>query len=62
MIGVGLVSFVLIVAASLRGSVDKVLSDRFVAQFQASTTDFSPLPVGTVDALRAVDGVDTVAA
>jgi putative ABC transport system permease protein len=57
MIGVGLVSFVLIVAASLQASIDKIIADQFRAELQVTAVDFTGLPDGALDALDDVDGV-----
>lgn len=59
-IGLGLVCFVLIFIASLRGSVDAVLEERFLADFQVQATDAQGFPEAAREAVRGVPGVEVV--
>jgi len=61
-IGLGLVCFVLIFVASLRASVDAVLEQRFLADYQVTTTSIEGFPATVSDTLRAVPGVEVVSA
>lgn len=61
-IGLGLVCFVLIFVASLRASVDAVLEERFLADYQITTTSITGFPTTASDVLRAVPGVEVVSA
>lgn len=62
MIGVGITSFFLIVNASLRASIDKVLDETFTADFiiQAGLSGQLGLPEGVADSVRALSDVQTV--
>ena len=57
MIGLGLVSFVLIFAASLRASVDQLLDEQFLADYQVSSINFGSYPTDVTRAVADVDGV-----
>ncbi len=59
-IGLGLVCFVLIFIASLRGSVDAVLDERFLADYQVQATDARGFPEAAREAVRGVPGVEIV--
>jgi putative ABC transport system permease protein len=59
MIGLALVSFVAVFAAGLRGSIDDAIDQTFAADLILANTDgFSDIPIGTVDAVRGLDGVE----
>jgi putative ABC transport system permease protein len=59
-IGLGLVCFVLIFIASLRGSVDAVLDERFLADYQVQAADGRGFPEPATEALRGVAGLDVI--
>ncbi|MPZ88578.1 MAG: FtsX-like permease family protein [Nitriliruptorales bacterium] len=61
-IGLGLVCFALIFMASLRASVEAVIENRFLADFQVQSSGPGGFPDAAADALRAVPGVETVSA
>lgn len=60
MIGLGLVSFVLILSASLQASVDKIVDERFRADFTVQPRDFVGFPSSVAEELAGVEGVGTV--
>jgi len=61
MIGLALVSFVTILAAGLKGSIDDAIDDTVTGELIVSNTDgFSDIPVRTADAVRAVPEVEAV--
>ena len=58
MIGLALVSFVTVFAAGLKGSIDDAIDKTITGQLIVSNDDgFSDIPIASVDAVRAVDGV-----
>ena len=58
MIGLALVSFVTVFAAGLKGSIDDAIDKTITGQLIVSNDDgFTDIPIATVDAVRAVDGV-----
>jgi putative ABC transport system permease protein len=58
MIGLALVSFVTVFAAGLKGSIDDAIDKTITGQLIVSNDDgFTDIPIGTVDAVSAVDGV-----
>ena len=57
MIGLGLVSFVLIFAASLQASVDQLLDEQFLADYQVTSVNFGTYPGEVTEAVAGVDGV-----
>lgn len=62
MIGLGLVSFVLIFAASLRASLDGVLDEQLAADFLVQPSNFVSFPEGVTEALADIDGVELATA
>ncbi len=59
MIGLALVSFVTVFAAGVRGSIDDAIDKTFAGDLIVSNTDgFSDIPLKTVDAVGAIDGVE----
>lgn len=61
-IGLGLVCFVLIFISSLRASVETVIENRFLADYQVQATSAGGFPGDATDQLGTVPGVDTVSA
>ncbi len=58
MIGLALVSFVTVFAAGLKGSIDDAIDKTITGQLIVSNDDgFTDIPVATVGAVEAVDGV-----
>jgi putative ABC transport system permease protein len=61
MIGLALVSFVTILAAGLKGSIDDAIDDTVTGELIVSNTDgFSDIPVRTADTVRAVPEVEAI--
>lgn len=60
MIGLGLVSFVMVFADSLQASVEQILDERFLADFQVQPVDFIGFPEAVTEELAAVEGVAAV--
>jgi len=60
MIGLGLVTFVMIFADSLQASVERILDERFLADFQVQPVDFVGFPEAVGDELAEVEGVAAV--
>jgi putative ABC transport system permease protein len=61
MIGLALVSFVTILAAGLKGSIDDAIDKTVTGELIVSNTDgFSDIPVRSADAVRAVPEVEAV--
>jgi putative ABC transport system permease protein len=61
MIGLALVSFVTILAAGLKGSINDAIDKTVTGELIVSNTDgFSDIPVRSADAIRGVPGVETV--
>ncbi|MGH2984378.1 MAG: ABC transporter permease [Solirubrobacterales bacterium] len=61
MIGLALVSFVTILAAGLKGSINDAIDKTVTGELIVSNTDgFSDIPVRSADAVRGVAGVETV--
>ena len=61
MIGLALVSFVTILAAGLKGSIDDAIDKTVTGELIVSNTDgFSDIPVRAADAVRAVPEVEAV--
>jgi putative ABC transport system permease protein len=59
MIGLALVSFVTILAAGLRGSIDDAIDDTITGELIVSNSDgFSDIPVRSGAAISRIDGVD----
>ncbi len=59
MIGLALVSFVTVFAAGIRGSIDDAIDQTFVGDLILSNDDgFSDIPVGTVDQVAGIDGIE----
>jgi len=58
-IGLGLVTFALVLSASLRGSVRAVVADNYRADYQLAPADGQALPAAAADAAAAVGGVAT---
>jgi putative ABC transport system permease protein len=62
MIGLGLVSMVAILAASLKASFNATLEETIRADFTVSTTNFIPFSPEVADRIGGVDGVEVVSA
>ena len=61
MIGLALVTFVSILAAGVKSSIDDTIKDDMKAQFVVQNKDgFSPISPETGDAMKRVPGVETV--
>jgi putative ABC transport system permease protein len=61
MIGLALVSFVTILAAGLKGSIDDAIDETVTGELIVSNTDgFSDIPLRSADAVRGVEAVETV--
>lgn len=62
LIGLGLVTFVLILVSSFRTSLDRVIVEQFKADFQLQAVDQMGYPRSITRAAREVEGVATVSA
>jgi putative ABC transport system permease protein len=62
LIGLGLVTFVLILVSSFRTSLDRVIVEQFRADFQLQAVDQMGYPSSVTEAVRQVEGVDVVSA
>ena len=62
LIGLGLVTFVLILVSSFRTSLDRVILEQFRADFQLQAVDQTGYPRGVTGAARKVEGVELVSA
>jgi putative ABC transport system permease protein len=61
MIGLALVSFVTILAAGLKGSINDAIDKTVTGELIVSNTDgFSDIPIRSADAIRGLPGVETV--
>jgi putative ABC transport system permease protein len=61
MIGLALVSFVTILAAGLKGSINDAIDKTVTGELIVSNTDgFSDIPIRSADAVRGLPGVETV--
>ncbi len=61
MIGLALVSFVAVFAAGLRASIDSAIDKVFASDLILANTDgFSDIPERSGDAIRSIEGVETV--
>jgi putative ABC transport system permease protein len=61
MIGLALITFVATFASAISKSIDNAIDDSFAADLTLVNTDgFSRIPGGVAEAVRQVDGVDTV--
>jgi putative ABC transport system permease protein len=62
LIGLGLVTFVLILVSSFRTSLDLVIVERFRADYQIQAIDQVGYPSSVTDEARAIDGIELVSA
>ena len=63
MVGLALVVFVTILASGLRANIEGLLEQRFAGDYAVFHEDgFSLIPAGTADALRGVEGIQSVSA
>lgn len=62
LIGLGLVTFVLILVSSFRTSLDRVILERFRADYQIQAIDQVGYPSDLTDRATAIEGVDLVSA
>ena len=62
LVGLGLVTFVLILVSSFRSSLDRVIVEQFRADYQLQAVDQVGFPTAVTDSAAAIDGVDLVSA
>ena len=62
LVGLGLVTFVLILVSSFRTSLDHVIVEQFRADFQVQAVDQTGYPSTVTEAVRDVEGVELVSA
>jgi putative ABC transport system permease protein len=62
LVGLGLVTFVLILVSSFRTSLDRVIVEQFRADFQLQAVDQMGYPRSVTDGVRQVEGVGVVSA
>ncbi|HEX6257800.1 MAG TPA: FtsX-like permease family protein [Euzebyales bacterium] len=62
LIGLGLVTFVLILVSSFRASLDRVIVEQFRADYQLQAVDQIGFPHAVTERAREIDGVDVASA
>jgi putative ABC transport system permease protein len=62
LVGLGLVTFVLILVSSFRTSLDRVIVEQFRADYQLQAVDQTGYPRAVTEAVRQVEGIELVSA